>query len=1425
MDTANTVTQSPALERALALSLRAGTVLLALLVWLGSASASVPEHGADVRFQRITVGEQLEEHESINAITRIVQDHSGYLWFAGENGLARYNGVFAEVFQHSATLPSSLGGNYVWDVLVDHSGVLWAATSQGLNRFDEAGHSFVRYTQRQHGPGVVAENALPEDVIFCLALGKDNSLWLGTQQGLVRFDPARRRFRLVAALGNLRIRSLLAGHDGELWVGTFDQGLLRLDIASQTLTRWRHNPTDPHSLPHNHVSSIAAAPDGAIWVGTLGGGIARLAGADRFVTYRHDPAASASLSSDVIWDLHFDRQGVLWVATDSGGLALLAPGANQFASLRHKPFNLTSLSSDKVRAVYEDALGDVWVGAFPEGVNYYDRSTSAFANFTAEPANPNAISHNAILTMFEDSRGRLWMGTEDGLNEFDRELGHFRSHRAELGTPGRLQADSVLALDEDATGGLWVGTWSGGAHRWNPQTGEFVHYGADAANPASLGDDYVWSILRDSSDRLWVGTQFTGLHLYDPASDGFRIFRPNPEDPDSLSYEHVWTLLEDRKGRLWVGTIDGLDRLDNLTATGARFTHFRHDPDNPETMSGNRIVSLFEDSRGAIWVGTNDAGLNRLDPATGKVRRFGFAEGLPSSYIASIIEDDSNQLWLTTVKGIAVLNLSTYDIKTFSTADGLVSNNFNRDATFKDSAGRLYFGSSNGLSIYNPAIERTRSDPPPLVLAELRIVNQVVRAGDGSGTLEHSLDNTQTLRLSHRDAMFAFEFYALSYRTPHRNQYAYRLEGFDKTWNYVGNQSQATYTNIDPGTYTFHVRAANSDGVWNNEGRRLRIVITPPPWATPWAFLFYAAATGALAWAAVIWRRRRSAFAEQQAVNAKLVRLDRLKDAFLANTSHELRTPLNGIIGLAESMLDGTAGPLNEAASHRLKMIAQSGRRLSHLINDILDHAKLTESTLDLRVVPVALRQAVVMVLELAAPLVGKKALMLDNQVPPEAVVLADENRLQQILLNLVGNAIKFTHAGSVSVSALPGPGVWRISVRDTGIGIDAEHLQRIFTAFTQLDAPDTREQGGTGLGLAITKQLVELQGGRIDVRSAPARGAEFTLTLPAAETLVGNEAHPGHEQTQEMRSGEARGDTVLVVDDDAVNRMVIRSQLQQAGFNVLEAEGGADALALLQDNSVALVILDVMMPKMSGYEVCRRLRLRFPVERLPVLFLTAKSLTDELVTGLVAGGNSFLTKPVQKQQLFTRVQRLIKATPAPVSTAEAATRQAHPTGHDPGELLLQLMHSGESLEVILASVSRELLRLTGGEVALYFRHDGDAHCLLEYQFGASGEPNQKPKTRYRVVNKLLPREFWQLTRTVAFAEANRQGALEALSSSGQGLCASLLVPVFFADRAHGCWLLTLGHAADDKTSETLNRLRAHAVASAIKAYGVEAPL
>lgn len=1406
--------------------------LLWLCVWSCSALASSEDFHA--RFESV----KSRAGVTLSAIDAIFQDSIGFIWMGGENGLVRYDGYSFRVYRNQPDNPASLSDNTIWTITEDANGDLWIATEGGVNRFNRQADNFTRFIHDPKNP-----HSLPHDTVRSVKITRSGALLVGTfGGGASMLDPATGRFTaLPHSLTHPHIWSVFEDKDGKIWLGTEGGGATRYDPLDQSLTHYHTQADATLRIASNTVRAISQGREGEIWLGT-DAGVHRVDDGLVSRSWSYNPGQPDSLGSNIVWDVLEDRNGDIWVATDGGGLNLIRDDRLEVRRFIHNSLDPTSISSDVVRRVMEDQSGDIWTANFPSGVNIFHRAAQWVAYVHHDPEHRSGLNHPSALAFLETEDGSLWVGTDGGgINRIhpDGRYEYLRKATDEPSSSPSLSADAILALAQDHEGDIWIGTWGGGVNRYNPKTGKVRQYLAQAGEEGAISHPNVWAVLVDKDGDVWFGTEGGGLNRYDRQNDRFERIPYDKKDPRHTIGSIIWSLFEDQRGMIWIGTNSGLSRLNKHTG---EFRHWQNQEGNPLSLSNNVVLTIFEDSDQQIWIGTR-AGLNRLHPNGTTFQVIRTEDGLASDNITSILQDRQGLLWLGTSDGLASLDPSTYTVRNYNGTEW-ARGKFNYGAALKLRDGDLVFGSIQGFIRFAPEQLQQNTFKPPVVLTEFQVFNKNQEPGAEDSALKESLTTTRHIVLNHRQAVFSFEFAALNYYVPEGNRYAYKLEGFDRSWNDIGHARRATYTNLSPGEYFFRVKAANNDGVWNEDGLEVRITITPPFWRTWWAYLIYTAVLGLLVWSFIQAQHRK--VVREREVNERLRQLDKMKDDFLANTSHALRTPLTGIIGLADTLLEGVAGELNPHMRLNLEMISASGKRLSNLVNDILDFARLKNRKLQVQLQPVELRALVDSVLVLSRPLVGKKDLDLSNHVDATLpLVLADENRLQQVLYNLVGNAIKFTDHGSIVVTAHhDGEWIW-VSVSDTGKGIPEANLEKIFSFFDE----QHHRTGSGGLGLAVTRQLVELQGGEIRVTSEPGRGSTFYFSLRSAgearppvpavrETVaqttpqvVITDGKLTIVDTEEVR--ENRQFRLLVVDDESANRQILRDYLVPLGYQLEEADSGTQALELLHKGGFFdLVLLDSLMPGMSGYEVCAAIREVYPLKELPVILMTSKHLIADLKDGFEVGANDFLTKPIAKGELLSRVRTHLQLLDSHRHFEEKVRERTQAVIHANRVLetldgivatINQEVISSRLLDVLLREASR---LFPAAERAIYWSLD---EATLEFQaIAGHGLPYAQLQnlrvnahtliTRYCEQGEKLDADIYRLKPT---AQSAAYAALVSLLPTRS----EIALAIRFEDGVVGflCLLnLSAQDAFDHVDLDTLNRFHTHTRAALLKAHLME---
>jgi diguanylate cyclase (GGDEF)-like protein len=797
---------------------RSAAALVLSALFLAAPAVAAP--GRPIRFDHLS----LEEGLSQATVQDVLQDSRGYIWLATEEGLNRYDGLSFKVYKRDPGDAGSLPSSFVWDVEEDGGANLWVATAAGLARWERTTDRFVRQ-----------EELAGKHIRVLRFAPRQNALWVGTRdEGLLRLDVARGTIARFShddgepgSLADDRVYALHVDEKDRVWVGT-DGGLDCLEPESRTFTHVASLSASAASPGDGRVRVLREDDTGALWVGTSGGGLARLdAATGRLERFRHDPKRPESLAHDQVRAILQDRDGRLWVGT-SEGLDLFEPHRRAFAHYRHDPRIPSSLADDHVLALAQDRGGVVWVGTRLGGVHKWNPLSWQFGHVAPDPDDAGGLGSGHVTAFSEDRAGRLWIGTYDaGLYVMDRTTGQMTALRRDPASPRGLSSDHVMALRRDHRGDLWIGTLDAGFSRLRAATGAFEHHRSSPHHPEGLSANGVTAILDDREGRLWIGTYGGGLELFDPETETFTHFRHDPANPASLSGDRVSSIADAPDGRLWVGTMEkGLNLLDPRSG---RFQRFEHRPEDPRSLPSEAVHALFVDAAGSLWVGTHD-GLGHLLADGGSFETFNTRNGLSSDVVYGVRSDSTGRLWLSTNNGLSCFDPRSGQFTTYGVSDGLQASEFNFGAFYQSPTGELFFGGLYGFNAFLPERLRRTSAAPPVVLTSVSV---------GHRPLAGPADEVRRISLGFRDKVLGVDFAALDFTAPNRNRFAYKLEGFDPEWVTVVGRPSVTYTNLSPGRYTFRVRAASGDGSWNEEGLSVAVDVSAAPWKTPWAYAAY----------------------------------------------------------------------------------------------------------------------------------------------------------------------------------------------------------------------------------------------------------------------------------------------------------------------------------------------------------------------------------------------------------------------------------------------------------------------------------------------------------------------------------------------------------------------------------------------------------
>jgi signal transduction histidine kinase/ligand-binding sensor domain-containing protein/DNA-binding response OmpR family regulator len=1182
-------------------------------VWIGNWSGLSRYDGTS--FKNFRKNDTTEINISHSRINRVFEDRKGKLWIGTGGGLNLYD-TKTESFHHVSILPGKGGGNYIATLQDDSFGNLWVSTFKGLKVVNAGTEQLepVPLWEKQK------EDELFQGISFSLFEDAQKTVWVGIKQGLKRFDPQSKKvlplpevLKTNQRLAASKIVVIKQDPAGDIWFGTEEDGLFRFNEKNSTCIQYLYQENDLSGLPSNWINDMLIK-EHKVWIATRNGLAIFDIDQNTFANYKHDSTDPKSIDDNSVWSIMQDKTGNVWIGSYAGGINIYYPGISNFLIIGEQVGNNVGLNKPLANAIVEDHEDGLWVGTFGGGLNYINRRKGIARYYSVKDVKKGKLS-NEVKAIVKDRTGKLWLGTLDGLCIFDPASETIRYINLEIlnGKTGTKLINALL-VDEE---GIWVGTNGGGLRLVTFDGKESLSFISTPDQNDGLSDNYINALCGDG-DNIWIATQ-NGLNKYNKATHSFTVYR--------------------RKNR-----------------TG---------------LANNNVLTLYKDSKYRLWVGTDGGGLNCLDSSTGEIYTVNQSNGLVDDVIASIVEDRQGSLWVSTNNGLSQISFykntfplkgTDYKIVNYTSGNGLSGNQFLVNAGAKTSKGEILFGGMNGVTTFFPDRIIKNTNAPEILFTGFAIKNKEVSFGHNL-PLNAPVNETSHINLSYADNNITIRFSALNFIHPEKNVYAYKMSGLPENdeWIEIGNQKEVSFINLDPGRYVFNVRAANNDGVWNETGRVLTIIISPPLWRTWWAYLVYAITIALIAYKIIDFFRIRAKL-ERELYNEHLqnerqeefykMRLD-----FFTNISHEIRTPLTLILGPIENLYHKTQG--DSRVNRQVLQIKNNAERLLRLIGELMDFRKAETGNMVLHLQRSNLVPFANEIFLSFKPLAENRSIVYEFISREEEIILnADLNQLEKVFFNLLSNAFKFTpDHGKISVEIFrDSDNYTTIKITDNGRGIPAQHHDKLFTNFYQVE-PD-QSQPGTGVGLALSKSIVKLHHGIISLQSQPSvAGKEgktvFTVKLPMVsvpddvviindpedEVVVAESIQAGITERSSSETTNKRYSVLLAEDNDELRNFIAESL---PDYRIVACINGSDAYENAINDIPDLVISDVMMPVMDGLELCRKIKLDERTSHIPVILLTALGTHVHQESGLQTGADVYMTKPFSTRLLELNVQNLL---------------------------------------------------------------------------------------------------------------------------------------------------------------------------------------
>ncbi|TLX71675.1 response regulator [Labilibacter sediminis] len=1207
-------------------------ILLLSFVLPNSASALV-----QMRFEHINRQAGL----SNGSVTSIVQDTTGFIWVGTKNGLNRYDGNQFKVYHQKN---SNISSNDISDLLIDSKSRMWVATSGGgVNLYNNLLNSFVSFQSITR-----KKEILSFKVVHTICEDKKGIIWIGTDKGLARYNEKEEVFEYCLNSFKhkdsefLSIWSIYEDEKGMFWLGTYGLGLLKYNPANDSAEQVVTISKDNKKYIIDYINDIGYFGNNKLLIGTNGQSLLLLNTSTNVVSRFFENTPYDDIS--IIRTIWHDDKGTVWLGTDGDGLLMISKEGELINQVLHDKEFSSSLSNNTVNTFFEDNQSNIWIGNAWKGLNVLLATSNDITSYYSSPQTRTA---SPILSVFRKNQ-YLWMGTDgDGLSYLD-----LNSKSVTQYNKNEFRGKYIQCIKSTKDNNYWLGTFASGLILFNPYKGIIKHFKRDPGNKNSLPFNDVRDIIELPNGDLWVATWGGGLCYFNIQTELFTIYQSKGKVNGVISSNNVLAIEPNGDGRLWIATYGG--GLNLFDPESEVFLKFKEGVGNKDTLGSNYIYSLLKGFNNKLWIGTKE-GLNCLDILSHEITSYKIGTSLNSNMVVSLLHDENGYLWMGTKEGIYRFDTVTKQVEALTSID----DGFHINAAFKDEEGELYFAGDERVVAFNPIHFKTVNTDLNVRLTDFKLFNKSIAIGDGK-VLKQPINLENLITLKHDQSVITFDFAVLNYPFANKIHFAVKMEGFEEDWRDVGMQRTATYTNLSSGEYTFKVRCQSDNGEWNNQNiASISLRILPPPWKTWWAYIIYLLIIVFILYVyrryTLKWSGMKNALKLEKIQREQEDLLHRMKTRFFTNISHEIRTPLTLITGPLNRLLQNENADLSE--KKQLSIIKSNTNRLMNLVNELLNFRKLEEGHIKLKVTKGNIVDFVNEIyLSYTQHAINNNIRYVFNKSADDIQVWFDKIQLEKALYNLLSNAFKFTQQeNSITVEVTKQVEHVVIKVRDTGIGIAADKLPKIFERFYQ-NEEDGYQEKGFGIGLSIAKDIVELHKGTIAVQSELLKGSCFEIKLPLGKDHLKdviidedlNEENIENYTVEEEDLGrvaipaeEFKGSTILIVEDNNNIRAYLQSILSDV-YIVFEASNGKEGIEKCIELVPDLVISDVMMPVMDGINMCRKLKSDIRISHVPVILLTARTLAAHKIEGYEMGADEYLTKPFNEKVLKARIRNLL---------------------------------------------------------------------------------------------------------------------------------------------------------------------------------------